>query len=162
MISYIFILEDPNLKPDLLQKISLVKNHAVWIGVTTTSECETGLNENLSRYGIKYNLIVNSENFSDYYKIDQFKSHLRNGWTYIHKIGEQFRSSVRDDIKNYVDNGGKFAFVANECEAINDSCFYSLIYKMLGGNSPEQDQWINFYDKVEQLNPDMIKRWDDL
>lgn len=162
MISYIFILRNENGIESLLSLVNKVSEEAVWIGVSTVPECESFARRTLDESGVKYNLIINTEEFSDYYKIDQFLPYLKNGWTYVHDIGQTFRDDVHSKIKKFIEDGGKFALVSDEHEAINDICFYNLIYKMLRGNKPEPSQMINFYDKIEREDETMIKKWSDL
>lgn len=162
MISYIFIIKNSNGILDFTVLLSKVVQEAIWIGVSSVPECEQDLRYILDESGIKYNLIINTEDFSDYYKIDQFLPHIKNGWTYVHEVGQPFRDDVNRKVKKFIESGGKFALISDEHEAINDTCFYSLIYKMLRGNRPELNQIINFYDKVEREDATMVKKWSDL
>lgn len=162
MIGYIFILKEEGRLLDLIALLTQVRREAVWIGVSAIPECENELRYVLDECGVKYNLIVNTEEFSDYYKIDQFLPCLKNGWTYVHEVGQPFRSDVDGKVKKFIENGGKFGLIADDHEATTDICFYSLIYKMLHGNKPELDQMINFYDKVEREDPSMIKKWEEI
>lgn len=162
MIGYIFILKTVNEISKFSFLLNKVSQEAVWIGVSATPECEHALRATLGECGIKYNLVINTEEFSDYYKIDQFLPHIKNGWTYVHEVGQPFRDDVNRKVKKFIEIGGKFALISDECEAINDTCFYNLIYKMLRGNRPEPNQIINFYDKVGREDQSMIRKWSEL
>lgn len=162
MIGYIFILKTVDDIPNFSSLLNKISQEAVWVGVSAVPECEHVLRAILDESGTKYNLVINTEDFSDYYKIDQFLPHIKNGWTYVHEVGQPFRDDVNSKVKKFIENGGKFALISDEHEAINDTCFYSLIYKMLRGNRPELNQIINFYDKVEREDAAMVKKWSDL
>ena len=162
MISYIFILKNADDVSKFTNVFTKVLKEAVWIGVSAVPECESDLKSILGKSQVKYNLIINNENFSDYYKLDQFLPHLKNGWTYVHEIGDTFQDGVNEKIKKFISNNGKFAFITDGIEDINNTCFYNIIYKMLHGNKPEPDQIINFYHKVERESPNMIKKWKDV
>lgn len=162
MISYIFIIKKECKLLDLIALLTQVKREAVWIGVSSIPECENELRYTLDECGVKYNLVVNAEDFSDYYKIDQFIPSLKNGWTYVHEVGQSFRTDVHSKVKKFIESGGKFGLIADDHEATTDICFYNLIYKMLRGNKPELDQMINFYDKVEREDESMVKKWEEI
>jgi hypothetical protein len=167
---YLFILESRHLLPVLIEKIGEAKEtNPCWIGVSTLfNDTLKDIKETIGP-DIKNNIIINTENYSDYYKLDQFIKDYQNGWTYVHKIGEPYRRNARQTVESFIlEKAGRVAMIADEEEAINDICFYNYIYRALKGNKPEIDpaegiaKYKSLYHKIEELSPEMIKRWADL
>lgn len=162
MRGYIFLLKNNENVENLAKLVEKVSSTASWIGVSSIPEHHEELKRVLDSSGVKYNLIINTENFSDYYLLDQFITNLPIGWTYVHEVGKFFRHDVDNVVNNFVVAGGKFAMIAEDYEDINDTCLHNLIYWHLRGNKPEPDEVINFYGKVEKREPHMIKKWSDI
>lgn len=159
MMGYIFIVRGDEFIDSFVKRLEEVKLTATWVGVSSTPECEEKLKQVLNDYGVPYNLVINPEDYSDYYKLDQFIRNLRGGCTYVHDVGQFFRSGVFETVFAFVQSGGKFAMIADHYEDINDTCFFNIGFKTLKGNTPEEDRWINYYDKVKSREPHMVVDW---
>lgn len=175
-LGYIFILKDLS-KLNILKTniMSIIDKSPLWIGVNIVTENITKfstIRDELAQIieGVcKYNIIYNQEDYSDYYKLDQFMDYYMNGWTYVNEVGEFFREDAKYSLTQFVlEKGGKAAFIASEKEQINDTCFYNFIYKCLNGNKTEFDDetkkfyYKNFYDKVSEKDEKMILEWSNL
>jgi hypothetical protein len=175
-LGYVFILKDLS-KLDTLKSniLSIIDKYPLWVGVSIVMEDINKfavIRDELAQIieGVcKYNIVVNQEDYSDYYKLDQFMDYYLNGWTYINEAGEFFREDAKYMLTNFIlDKGGKAAFISSEKEQINDTCFYNFIYKCLNGNKTEFDEntkkfyYKNFYDKVYEKDQKMILEWSNL
>ena len=175
-LGYVFILKDISKKQVLYSNIERIKSkNPLWVGVSVVSEDINAFSKIRDEIALsigeccKYNIILNSEDYSDYYKLDQFMDHYKNGWTYVNEVGDYFRADAKEKLEKYVlIDSKKAGMVSSEPEQINDICFYNFIYKCLNGNKPEfndSDQkfyFKNFYDKVHEKDAKMIVEWRDL
>jgi hypothetical protein len=175
-LGYLFILKNINQKDVLIHNIKrIIDKKPLWVGISAVSEDLNKLDDIKNQLislldGVcQYKIIVNAEDYSDYYKLDQFMNDYKNGWTYVNEVGDFFRENAKEVLSQFIlVNAGKAAVISGESEQVNDTCFYNFIFKCLHGNKTDFNEenekfyFKNFYDKVEEKDPKMILDWSDL
>ena len=175
-LGYIFILKDLHKVELLKYNISKIKSKSpLWIGISIVSndlDVFASTRDDLVKllHDIcPHNIVINNEDYSDYYKLDQFLKYYKNGWTYVNEVGDYFRSEAKDILTDFIlTKGKKAALISSDVEQINDICFYNYIYKYLNGNKMDFNEEVakfyykNFYDKVYEKDQKMILDWRDL
>jgi hypothetical protein len=169
-IGYIFILKDINQLETLKNNISKILHHDPnWIGIChNLVESTDDIIDEMRYLQCKYNIVMNYNQIPDLYILDQFINNIKNGWTIVNIVGEEFNEDLYLKI-NKVNNANiPIALIKNESESINEMAYFNYIYKFLKGSKVEIDEEtdivrnMTYEEKIKEKSPDMIKTWEQI
>lgn len=170
-MGYIFILNRESNFDELLNNINQIKDKKpLWIGVICTShQPRKDIIELLGSIGCKYNIITDYIEKQNWFYIDPFVKHIKNGWTLVNIVGEEFISDAKEKIHQAINEDLKVVgLVTPKEDSLNGICFFNIFFKFHNGSLPafdeESDSYIieSFENKMRRKNAEFVKEWGEL
>lgn len=172
-MNYIFVLRDFSNLNTLKQRVEQIKKYnPEWIGIIhNNKEHHFEIIDMMNSIGnYKFNIILETEEIIDFYKIDRFAKNIPKGWTVINVVEDVFNPDVYDLIDKAINEKLKSPIVVmDDKKSINNLCFFNYVYKKLQGSLPILDKekdviiYLSFPEKVEiMVGSDAILTWEQI
>lgn len=169
-IGYIFILKDISHLPQLKDNISKISHHNPnWIGIChNLEEFADYIIEEMRYLKSSYNIVLNYNKIPDIYILDQFINNIKNGWTVVNIVGEDFNEDLYLKINKITTSNIPVALIRHDSDSINGMAYFNYIFKYLKGSKLEIDEEndivknMTYEEKIKEQSPAMIKNWEEI
>lgn len=170
-MGYIFILNRESSFDELIQNINAIKDkEPLWIGVICTSyQPKKDIIDILNSIGCKYNIITDYIEKQDWFYIDPFIKHIKNGWTLVNIVGKEFISDAKERMHKAINEDLKAIGLVTPAEdSLNGICFFNIFFKFHNGSVPNFDEESNSYivesfeNKMRRKSAEFVEEWGNL
>ena len=170
-MGYIFILNSESNFDQLEYNINQIKDKSpLWIGVIcTNAQPKKSIIELLNSIGCKYNIITDYLEKQEWFYIDTFIKHIKNGWTLVNIVGKEFIVDAKEKMHQVINEDLRvIGLVTPEEDSLNGICFFNIFFKYHKGSLPifdeESDSYIveSFENKMRRNNPELVVSWSEL
>ena len=169
-IGYIFILKDVSHLSQLKDNISKVLHHNPnWIGIChNLEESADDIIDEMRYLECQYNIVLNYNKIPDIYILDQFINNIKNGWTVVNIVGEDFNEDLYLKINKITTSNIPVALIRHDSDSINGMAYFNYTFKYLKGSKLEIDEEndivknMTYEEKIKEQSPSMIKTWEEI